>query len=77
MIVGLFFVGLSIEDRQISLAHSLNHMTKVYTHENFVLALEIVNRVKNFGVLGEYNIESRKNSIILQYIIYCYSLTIS
>ncbi|TFB11063.1 hypothetical protein E3V36_02075 [Candidatus Marinimicrobia bacterium MT.SAG.2] len=40
-------LGLGIEDRQILLAHSSNQMTKVYTHPNFDLVLEYVNRMPN------------------------------
>ena len=38
-------LGLGIEDRQILLAHSSSQMTKVYTHPNFNLALDYVNRM--------------------------------
>ena len=40
-------LGLGIEDRQILLAHSSSQMTKVYTHPNFELAWEYVNRMPN------------------------------
>ena len=40
-------LGLGIEDRQILLAHSSSQMTKVYTHPNFKLALDYVNRIPN------------------------------
>lgn len=38
-------LGLSIEDRQVLLAHSSSSITKVYTHPNFKLAKEYVNRI--------------------------------
>ena len=41
--------GLGIEDRQILLAHSSSQMTKVYTHSNFNLALEFVNKLPAYG----------------------------
>ena len=40
-------LGLGIEDCQILLAHSSSQMTKVYTHPNFELAWEYVNRMPN------------------------------
>ncbi|MCH8299941.1 MAG: tyrosine-type recombinase/integrase [Candidatus Marinimicrobia bacterium] len=40
-------LGLGIEDRQILLAHASSQATKVYTHPNFDLALEYVNRMLN------------------------------
>jgi len=38
-------LGLSIEDRQILLAHSSSETTKIYTHPNFELAQKYVNRL--------------------------------
>ena len=51
-------LGLSIEDRQVLLAHSSSETTKIYTHPNFKLATEYVNRIPlfNFGkkdIVGE------------------------
>ncbi|MBC8400376.1 MAG: site-specific integrase [Candidatus Marinimicrobia bacterium] len=40
-------LGLSIEDRQILLAHSSSQTTQVYTHPNIQLAREYVNRLPN------------------------------
>ena len=38
-------LGLSIEDRQILMAHSSSETTKIYTHPNFELAAEFINRL--------------------------------
>ncbi len=38
-------LGLSIEDRQVLLAHSASETTKIYTHPNFDLAARFVNRI--------------------------------
>jgi integrase len=38
-------LGLSIEDRQILLAHSSSETTKIYTHPNFDLASKFVNLI--------------------------------
>lgn len=38
-------LGLSIEDRQILLSHSSSETTKIYTHPNFKLAAEFVNKL--------------------------------
>ena len=38
-------LGLSIEDRQILLSHSSSETTKIYTHPNFELAAEYVNKL--------------------------------
>lgn len=38
-------LGLSIEDRQILLAHSSSETTKIYTHPNFDLASKFVNKI--------------------------------
>jgi len=37
--------GIGIEDRRILLALSSSQMAKVYTHPNFDLALDYVNRI--------------------------------
>ena len=42
-------MGLSIEDRQALLAHSSSETTKIYTHPNFDLALQFVNRLPDFA----------------------------
>ncbi|MQY73440.1 MAG: tyrosine-type recombinase/integrase [Dehalococcoidia bacterium] len=42
-------LGLSIEDRQILMAHSSSETTEIYTHPNFELAAEFVNRIPNPG----------------------------
>lgn len=41
-------LGLSIEDRQILLAHSSSETTKIYTHPNFDLASQFVNRIPDY-----------------------------
>lgn len=41
-------LGLSIEDRQILLTHSSSQTTKIYTHPNFKLAAEFVNRIPKY-----------------------------
>lgn len=38
-------LGLSIEDRQILLAHSSSETTKIYTHPNFELARKYINMI--------------------------------
>ncbi len=38
-------LGLPIEDRQVLLAHSASETTKIYTHPNFDLAAQFVNRI--------------------------------
>lgn len=42
-------LGLSIEDRQILLSHSSSETTKIYTHPNFDLAADYVNRIPIIG----------------------------
>ncbi len=42
-------LGLSIEDRQILLSHSSSETTKIYTHPNFELAKEYVNKIPTIG----------------------------
>ena len=42
-------LGLSIEDRQILLAHSASETTKIYTHPNFGLALEFIDKIPVFS----------------------------
>ena len=42
-------MGLSIEDRQILLAHASSETTKIYTHPNFDLASQFVNRIPYYG----------------------------
>ena len=41
-------LGLSIEDRQILLAHASSETTKIYTHPNFELASGFVNKVPSY-----------------------------
>lgn len=41
-------LGLSIEDRQILLAHSSSETTKIYTHPNFDLAAKFVNLIPDY-----------------------------
>jgi len=38
-------LGLQIEDRQILLAQSASETTKIYTHPNFELAKQYVNKI--------------------------------
>lgn len=38
-------LGLSIEDRQVLLAHTSSETTKIYTHPNFDLAAKYVNQI--------------------------------
>ena len=40
-------LGLAIEDRQVLLAHSASETTKIYTHPNFDLAAQYVNRIED------------------------------
>ena len=40
-------LGLPIEDRQVLLAHSASETTKIYTHPNFDLAAQYVNRIED------------------------------
>lgn len=51
-------LGLSIEDRQILLAHSSSETTKIYTHPNFDLAAKYVNQIPIFK--GKVKIEEKK-----------------
>ena len=41
-------LGLSIQDRQILLAHSSSETTKIYTHPNFDLAAKFVNLIPDY-----------------------------
>lgn len=43
-------LGLSIEDRQILLAHASSETTKIYTHPNFYLASQFVNLIPDFNI---------------------------
>jgi integrase len=43
-------LGLSIEDRQILLAHSSSQTTKIHTHPNFDLAKEYIDMMPKYGV---------------------------
>ena len=40
-------LGLPIEDRQILLAQSASETTKIYTHPNFELARNYINKIPN------------------------------
>ncbi|MBT4296333.1 MAG: tyrosine-type recombinase/integrase [Candidatus Marinimicrobia bacterium] len=40
--------GLSIQDRQILLAHTSSETTKIYTHPNIELAAEHLNNLPNY-----------------------------
>ena len=42
-------LGMDIEDRSKLLAHASSATTKIYTHPNFDLAIQYVNRVPQFG----------------------------
>ncbi|MFQ6608845.1 MAG: tyrosine-type recombinase/integrase, partial [Fidelibacterota bacterium] len=42
-------LGLSIQDRQILLAHSSSETTKIYTHPNFDLASKFVNQIPEYS----------------------------
>lgn len=42
-------LGLPIGDRQILLAHASSETTKIYTHPNFKLASEYVNKIPVYG----------------------------
>ncbi len=39
-------LGLSIEDRQVLLAHASSDVNKIYTHPNFDLASQYVNKLQ-------------------------------
>lgn len=42
-------MGMNIEDRQRLLAHASSDTTKIYTHPNFDLAMQYVNRIPKYG----------------------------
>ena len=42
-------MGLPIEDRQKLLAHASSDATKIYTHPNFELARDFVNRIPKYS----------------------------
>ena len=42
-------LGLSIEDRQVLLAHASSQTTKIYTHPNFNIARDYVNKIHNYA----------------------------
>ncbi len=42
-------MGLSIEDRQVLLAHASSQTTKIYTHPNFDLASQFVNQMPDYS----------------------------
>ena len=42
-------LGLSIEDRQVLLAHSSSQTTKIYTHPNLELAFDYINRIPEYS----------------------------
>ncbi len=41
-------LGLSMEDRKVLLAHTSSSTTRVYTHPNFDLAAQFVNRLPDY-----------------------------
>tara|TARA_B100000315_G_C14552049_1_gene576314 strand:- start:256 stop:1350 length:1095 start_codon:yes stop_codon:yes gene_type:complete len=43
-------LGLAIEDRQILLAHSASETTKIYTHPNFELARDFINKIPSKNI---------------------------
>ncbi|MBT6937316.1 MAG: site-specific integrase [Candidatus Marinimicrobia bacterium] len=45
----LLDLGMEIEDRQRLLAHASSDTTKIYTHPNFDLALQYVNKIPMYG----------------------------
>ena len=42
-------LGLSIEDRQVLLAHSSSQTTKIYTHPNLQLAFDYINQIPEYS----------------------------
>ena len=46
---GLLNLGMDIGDRQKLLAHASSTTTKIYTHPNFDLAMQYVNRIAVYG----------------------------
>jgi len=56
-------LGLSIEDRQILMAHSSSETTKVYTHPNFELAAEFINRLPNVFKMADPS-PTKRDSIV-------------
>ena len=42
-------LGLAIDDRKILLAHASSETTKIYTHPNFELAKEYINRIPTYN----------------------------
>jgi len=53
----LLELGMNVEDRQKLLAHASSTTTKIYTHPNFDLALQYVNRVPLYG-------KERSNNVV-------------
>ena len=49
-------LGMDIEDRAKLLAHASTTATKIYTHPNFDLAMQYVNRVPQFGEECNHNV---------------------
>ena len=45
----LLDLGMDIGDRQKLLAHASSTTTKIYTHPNFDLAMQYVNRIAIYG----------------------------
>ena len=45
----LLGLGMDIGDRQKLLAHASSDTTKIYTHPNFDLAMQYVNRIAVYG----------------------------
>ena len=52
----LLDLGMEIEDRQRLLAHASSDTTKIYTHPNFDLASQYVNRVKPYSTKRSQNV---------------------
>ena len=46
------YQGLSIQDRQVLLTHTASETTKIYTHPNFELAAEFINRLPEVFIMA-------------------------
>jgi integrase len=49
-------LGMSIEDRQVLLAHASSETNKIYTHPNFNLASDYVNKVPKYIIKRSNNV---------------------
>ncbi len=56
-------LGLSIEDRQILMAHSSSETTKIYTHPNFELAAEFINRLPEVFKMADPSATKRDQNV--------------